>query len=326
MNAPKIKTESKWVSRIKSLSPVAIILCAIFLGIEANWHDKPEFYLLFTLSDIIFLVYFIIEIFVRLRYPEFAFSQFLSALKNNLPKVSPLGKGNGKDIQVVKFSVSHEPIEEWGWLIFDFLIVFFGVLSFFSHFVEHPEAIAILRLFRIFRVLRIFEISPTLKSIEKKIISVIPTVFVFALLLFMIIFVYAVIGMYIYGFKTYATIDFSSLYSAMIGLFILSTNGWAGALHDLETNGGWVSPLFTDFYIISFIVFSVMVTLNVFIAVMTGHIQDKLQPDMKKIDGKEDLLLRKVDQNLGTMTSEFNQMKNEFEQLKKEIKSGRGES
>ena len=69
-----------------------------------------------------------------------------------------------------------------------------------------------------------------------------------------------------------------------------------------------------------------MVTLNVFIAVMTGHIQDKLQPDMKKIDGKEDLLLRKVDQNLGTMTSEFNQMKNEFEQLKKEIKSGRGES
>ena len=318
--------KNKWPHRIKVISPVVIVLCALFLGIEAHWHHRNDLQFLFYTLDLFFLVYFSFEIILRFYFAEYRFLFFVVALKKSLPR---LAKSNehafSDDTQIPDYSAesekNHDIVEEWSWLFFDLIIVLLGLVSLFSHFLDHPEAVAILRLFRIFRVLRIFEVSSTLKSIERKIISVIPTVFVFAMLLFMIIFVYAIIGMYIFNFRTFASIDFNSLYNAITGLFILSTNGWSGALSDLRLHCPEVSPFFIDFYIISYIVFSVMVTLNVFIAVMTGHIQDKLQYGMKKIEKKEDILLGKVDKNLEAMMEKFNQMTLEIETLKSELRS-----
>jgi peptidoglycan hydrolase CwlO-like protein len=53
------------------------------------------------------------------------------------------------------------------------------------------------------------------------------------------------------------------------------TNGWSGILNELRAYDA-INPLITDFYVISFFIFSVMITLNVFLAVMTSGIQDRL--------------------------------------------------
>jgi len=300
----------------KRTSPTVIILCAIFLGVEVSFHQEEQMQYFFKYVDYLFLFYFTTEIVIRFIYNDLSFLSFVNKIRLLFKQKV---KGNVIDTDIENTGL----IEHWLWLLFDGLIVLMGIASLFSRFIDHPEWVAVLRLFRIFRILRIFEISPTLKSIEKKIISVVPTVFVFGLLLFMIIFVYAIIGMHLYNYQKFASIDFSSLYGSITGLFIMSTNGWSGAFEDLKTNASNVTPLITDFYVFSYVIFSVLVTLNVFIAVMTGHIQDKLQDDMKKIEVKEDVLLNKVDENLEKILNKFKKLENEINDMKIKIEDSK---
>ena len=72
---------------------------------------------------------------------------------------------------------------------------------FFIHLFKHPEIVTLFRVVRVFRIIRIFEIHKSLKQTERKIMSVIPTVMVFAILLAFIHFVYAIIGCNLYDFK-----------------------------------------------------------------------------------------------------------------------------
>ena len=178
-------------------------------------------------------------------------------------------------------------IEEWLWLIFDGLLVIMGFIALFRHLVEHPQLILLLRLFRVFRIFRIFELNQTLKDIEKKIISVVPTIATFLVLIFLILYAYAIVGMYMYDFQKYETIDFSGVYAAMTSLFVMMTNGWSDTLIELRSHHV-VPNIYSDIYIISFFIFSVLVTLNVFLAVMTSQIQDKLAQEIS--ENHEDLM------------------------------------
>jgi voltage-gated sodium channel len=299
------------------LSPFMVLLCAVLLGIEVSFHYDKNIQYLFSLIDYLFLGYFSIEIGLRFYYNKFSFKEFLKAInkiieikKDNSVK-NKLDAGEYANLKIVA--------ETWVWLLFDFTIVFLSIISLYSHFTDHPEAVAIFRLFRVFRVLRIFEISSTLQKIEQKIFSVIPTVFVFAVLLFMIIYVYAIIGMYLYGFKKYDTINFSSLYETITGLFIIISNGWSDVLFDLKQNATNISPIVSDFYVISFIIFSVIVTLNVFIAVMTSQIQDKLEDGMSEITEKEDKIILDTQNNLEKMMKSFNEIKKELAEMEEKI-------
>jgi hypothetical protein len=85
----------------------------------------------------------------------------------------------------------------------------------------------------------------------------------------------------------------------MTSLFVLMTNGWSDTLIELRKVNE-VATLVTDIYIISFFLFSVIVTLNVFLAVMTSQIQEKLAEDIESI--------KQVDE---TIKSEILQMENE---------------
>jgi len=181
--------------------------------------------------------------------------------------------------------VDKKTIEDWLWIIFDSVLIILGILSLFRHVFEHPELILLFRLLRVFRVFRVFELSHTLKEIEKKIISVIPTITTFLALIVLILYSYAIIGMYMYDFHKFESIDFSGIYSAMSGLFIMMTNGWSDCLMELRTHS-IVPDLYSDIFIFSFFIFSVTVTLNVFLAVMSSQIQDNIIKN-NKINKKE---------------------------------------
>ena len=274
---------------INKLSALFIIISAISIGIEASLNAKEQFLNVFYILDIFIIAYFSFELVVRIVFNDKPLKQFLPALKNYLSKEK---KSNLEEDRAL--------IEEWMWLIFDGLLVIMGFIALFRHLVEHPQLILLLRLFRVFRIFRIFELNQTLKDIEKKIISVVPTIATFLVLIFLILYAYAIVGMYMYDFRKYETIDFSGVYAAMTSLFVMMTNGWSDTLIELRSHH-IVPNIYSDIYIISFFIFSVLVTLNVFLAVMTSQIQDKLA---KEIADDHNELLEKDKQILSAEHSQ----------------------
>jgi voltage-gated sodium channel len=273
--------------RLSLISGIVILFCAVLLGIETYYHNNAKAMELFEILDVIIVGYFTIEIIYRLVYREYSIAQVPGALKRKIFYAKK------EDIQANPDD--GEIIESWFWILFDLLLVILGYLSFLRHYMDHPQTILLLRMFRIFRILRVFEFSPALKSIERKIFSVVPTVITFFFLIGLIIYVYAIIGMYLYDFKTFDTIDFSDLHVTITGIFDMMANGWSDILKDLKTNAPHISHWVTEAYVISFFVFSVLVTLNVFIAVMTTQIQDKLLEEEKKHSESNELLSAKLD-------------------------------
>jgi voltage-gated sodium channel len=274
---------------INKLSALFIIISAISIGIEASLNAKEQFLNVFYILDIFIIAYFSFELVVRIVFNDKPLKQFLPALKNYVSKEK---KSNLEKDRAL--------IEEWMWLIFDGLLVLMGFIALFRHLVEHPQLILLLRLFRVFRIFRIFELNQTLKDIEKKIISVVPTIATFLVLIFLILYAYAIVGMYMYDFRKYETIDFSGIYAAMTSLFVMMTNGWSDTLIELRSHH-IVPNIYSDIYIISFFIFSVLVTLNVFLAVMTSQIQDKLAKEIAK---DHDELLEKDKQILSAEQSQ----------------------
>jgi hypothetical protein len=259
---------------INKISALFIIISAISIGIEASLNAKDQFLNAFYFLDIVIIAYFAFELVVRISYNDKPLNEFLPAFKIYLSAKNKDDLGREKAL-----------IEEWMWIVFDGLLVIMGFIALFRHLVEHPQLILLLRLFRVFRIFRIFELNQTLKDIEKKIISVVPTIATFLVLIFLILYAYAIVGMYMYDFQKYDTIDFSGVYAAMTSLFVMMTNGWSDTLVELRSHHV-VPNFYSDIYIISFFIFSVLVTLNVFLAVMTSQIQDKLVKDIAE-DHKE---------------------------------------
>ena len=269
---------------INKISALFIIISAISIGIEASLNAKDQFLNAFYFLDIVIIAYFAFELVVRISYNDKPLKEFLPAFKTYL------SAKNKDDLEREKAL-----IEEWMWIVFDGLLVVMGFIALFRHLVEHPQLILLLRLFRVFRIFRIFELNQTLKDIEKKIISVVPTIATFLVLIFLILYAYAIVGMYMYDFQKYDTIDFSGVYAAMTSLFVMMTNGWSDTLVELRSHL-MVPNIYSDIYIISFFIFSVLVTLNVFLAVMTSQIQDKLVKDIaedhKELNDADDKIIK----------------------------------
>lgn len=273
--------------KLKSLNTVSsafILMSAICLGVEANFASRDSLQPIFLALDAIFVTYFTVELILRLRYKQTSWHDFTTSSRSEFSKFW----GNNTTGKIVP-----ESIEEWSWLLFDFILVIFTYLSFFRHMVEHPQIVLLLRLFRVFRIFKLFELNNTLKKIEKKIISAIPTIITFLILINIILYTYAVIGMYMYQFRKFESIDFTSVYNAMTGLFTLMTNGWSDTLKELRQVEN-VPSIITDAYIISFFIFSVLITLNVFLAVMTSQIQERIRDDMEIIKKQEDAIQKEI--------------------------------
>jgi voltage-gated sodium channel len=274
--------------KLNKLSAIVILFSALMIGIEATFHAKITLQNLFNFIDVIIVLFFSFEIVYRIKKVEYSFKNFINVI---LAKF--------KLTKALEGEKSSEILEEWFWILFDLSLVLLSFISFFRHFFDHPQLLLILRMFRIFRIFRVFELNDSLKSIEKKIISVVPTIVTFFVLIILLLYTYSIVGMYLYNFKTFETIDFSSVYQTMTSLFVLMTNGWSDTLIELRKVNE-VATLVTDIYIISFFLFSVIVTLNVFLAVMTSQIQEKLAEDIESI--------KQVDE---TIKSEILQMEKE---------------
>jgi voltage-gated sodium channel len=263
----RLKGQEKLLNRI---SGIIILLNVILIGIECSIRGNLTADWVFSVLDIVFVGYFTFEIGFRIFKLRPAVSEIKQAGKQLINHCKEL-----KILDEVALEKSVEVFEKWVWLLFDSFLVLASWIAFAKHFVTHPELIMLLRILRILRIFRIFSISDYIKNIEKKIAAVIPTISIFLILIFLLVYTYAILGMNLYNFHRFENLDFSNLYEAMLNLFMLMTNGWSGILNELRAYDA-INPLITDFYVISFFIFSVMITLNVFLAVMTSGIQDRL--------------------------------------------------
>ncbi|MFY0606093.1 MAG: ion transporter [Cyclobacteriaceae bacterium] len=277
----------------------AIVSCSILLGVETFYPSGNR---LFELFDIVFSIFFLIEILIRMLASGSLFNFF---------KLLDFSKSSNGKMQIKVDEVGF-----WNW--FDFLIVLFATISMFKHIVEHPEFLIVSRLFRVLRIFRLLEVSNELKNVEKRIISIIPTVFSFVLLLGILIYIYAIIGVYLFEHRSFEQADFSTLPGAFMTLFQLMTlDGWTEVMN--STDSTMYSNWLIKGYFVSFVIFTAIISFNIFVAVLTSQVHEKMLVDAGKPKVSNDYLKgdnEYQEKKLDAILSEIKSLREEVHRLK----------
>ena len=171
------------------------------------------------------------------------------------------------------------------WNLFDFVVV---AASLFGLFSGGSGEVSLLRIFRLARLFRIFRRLKGLMLLLKTFMASIPALINIGALLLLICFVYAILGVNLFGkIKAGENItdhaNFRNFGSAMLTLLRMSTGeAWNGIMYDCMINqdcdsssdcargeccGTQVAPL----YFISFVVIGSFVVLNLLIAVVLDN-------------------------------------------------------
>lgn len=243
---------------------VLIGLCALFLGLgsEYNLMSKQTTMVL----DYVFTLLFTVEIIFRILAAD--------SLRSFL-RIRDRGRNtNYFDADGL-------------WNIFDLSLVVssivFLIIQFFISETSHVEIFFVARLLRVSRVLRLFGVHEDIKEIERKILSVLPTIGSFLVLLSAIVFTYAIIGSHLFGrciscgkvIPGYFE-DIGSSLQTVVQL--LTMDGWGEIMEAVQIH----SPIWGTIYFLSFIFLIGIVFLNIFVAVLVSNIEDSMEVKWKK--------------------------------------------
>lgn len=151
-----------------------------------------------------------------------------------------------------------------GWNIFDFIIVSVSLIP-----LDGNETVLLARLLRIFRVLRLISIIPELRILISALIKALPRMGYIALLMFIIFYIYAAIGSFM--FEAINPTLWGNISISMLTLFRVATfEDWTDVMYETME----VYPLSWMFYL-SFIFFTAFVFLNMMIGVVLDVMQQE---------------------------------------------------
>ncbi|TDH06943.1 hypothetical protein EPR50_G00118540 [Perca flavescens] len=183
-----------------------------------------------------------------------------------------------------------------GWNVFDFIVVFLSTIGVFlselikNYFVS-PTLFRVIRLARIGRVLRLIKSAKGIRTLLFALMMSLPALFNIGLLLFLVMFIYAIFGMANFAYvKRESGIDdlfnFETFGNSMICLFQITTSaGWDGLLapilnkHEEDCNnstehpgtpgqGDCGSPAVGIAFFVSYIIICFLIVVNMYIAVI----------------------------------------------------------
>lgn len=196
-----------------------------------------------------------------------------------------------------------------GFNVFDFVIV---VISFVEIGTGGGGGLSFLRMFRLVRLFRLVRFLPGLQFQLLVMLQTLGSVFSFLVLLGLFIFIYAVLGMFIFGNNL--TFDgetdrknFDTLYWGLITIFqVLTLEDWNAAMYaGVRYGGSWAAV-----YYISLIVFGNYIMFNLFIAILIdgfgGDINEEDDDDRDNYVSKSEaknVLAAAVAVHTGTDTS-----------------------
>ena len=193
------------------------------------------------------------------------------------------------------------------WNLFDFFIVAISIIPAAGSF-------SVFRALRIVRTLRLLKSIPKLRLIIESLLKSIPSIGWISVLLAIVYYTFAVIGVNIFGdaYPKY----FGDLGASFFTLFqIMTLESWSSAIARPIMDG----VPFAAIYFISFILIATYTTLNIFIAIVVNtmnevslkdlqeeeeHIKDfvrdenqKLHLQLASIEKKMELIIKQRDQN-----------------------------
>ncbi|TNN84568.1 Sodium channel protein type 3 subunit alpha [Liparis tanakae] len=183
-----------------------------------------------------------------------------------------------------------------GWNVFDFIVVVLSIIGMFlsslieKYFVS-PTLFRVIRLARIGRVLRLIKSAKGIRTLLFALMMSLPALFNIGLLLFLVMFIYAIFGMSNFAYvKRESGIDdlfnFETFGNSMICLFQITTSGgWDGLLapilnkHEDDCNsttehpgsrikGDCGNPTVGIAFFVSYIIICFLVVVNMYIAVI----------------------------------------------------------
>ncbi|XP_061820991.1 sodium channel protein type 5 subunit alpha-like [Nerophis lumbriciformis] len=183
-----------------------------------------------------------------------------------------------------------------GWNIFDFVVVILSIVGIVladiirEYFVS-PTLFRVIRLARIGRILRLIRGAKGIRTLLFALMMSLPALFNIGLLLFLVMFIYAIFGMANFAYvKRQAGIDdmfnFETFGNSMICLFQITTSaGWDGLLSPILNNspeecnndiphtgtaqrGNCGNPSVGITFFVTYIIISFLIVVNMYIAII----------------------------------------------------------
>jgi len=154
-----------------------------------------------------------------------------------------------------------------GWNIFDFVIVVVSLIP-----LDDAEYALIARMLRLFRVMRLISFIPELRVLVTALITALPRMGYVALLMFIIFYLYAVVGSLLFG--QINPVLWGDLGISLLTLFRVATfEDWTDVMYETMAvySLSWI-------YYLTFIFFSAFVFLNM----MIGIVVEVLDEEHKK--------------------------------------------
>lgn len=219
-----------------------------------------------------------------------------------------------------------------GWNVFDFIIVAVCFMPIGGAYV------AVLRLARILRVFRLVSALPKLQVLVGALLKSIPSMSYVGILLFLLFYIYAVIGTFMFGQND--PVHFGSLQVSMMTLFkTITLEGWIDFMN-IQVYGSNVigyeqfpdiarvpssHPIAAPVYFLSFILLGTMIMLNLFIGVIiSGMEETNKEEEIKELAKiKEQLKNISVEEEINLIAEDLNKINDSLRLLKNRINTSR---
>ncbi|MGM0614696.1 MAG: ion transporter [Pseudomonadota bacterium] len=154
-----------------------------------------------------------------------------------------------------------------GWNVFDFLIVTASLIP-----MDDSEMVLLARLLRIFRVLRLVSMIPELQLLLVALVKSIPRMGYVALLMFIIFYIYAALGSFL--FEDVDDFLWGNISTAMLTLFRIATfEDWTDVMYDTQEVYAWSWIFYLTF---------IFLTAFIFLNMMIGIVLDVMQKEGAK--------------------------------------------
>ena len=154
-----------------------------------------------------------------------------------------------------------------GWNVFDFLIVTASLIP-----MDDSEMVLLARLLRIFRVLRLVSMIPELQLLLIALVKSIPRMGYVALLMFIIFYIYAALGSFL--FEDVDDFLWGNISTAMLTLFRIATfEDWTDVMYDTQEVYAWSWVFYLTF---------IFLTAFIFLNMMIGIVLDVMQKEGAK--------------------------------------------
>ena len=190
-----------------------------------------------------------------------------------------------------------------GWNIFDFIVIAASPLL--------SGQTAVLRLLRLLRLVRIFRFLPEVRVLTTSIIRSLPPLMSLAVLIFVALFMYGMVGHYLFGPNDAE--NWGSITRAMTSLFILLTlENFPNYLEAGVAISPWALP-----YFLSYVFVVVFTVLNVLIGVVLNAMDEAREENRQRTIRMNQL--SEIVDDVESMTVDGKISNEELQQLKKKV-------